>query len=311
VEVAASSDEAVCITPTPQPERTLQYYGVASGATTGQIHAERNGTVTLAQVPSAVSISNVSKTFVNRGRRGPGRVEALASINLEIESGEAVALLGPSGCGKTTLLRLIAGLDRISSGSITIDGHLPAEIRSRKQIAFVPQAPALLPWRTVAANARVLLEVNPNAGTKSSANVDELLRSVGLGDFVEAYPHELSGGMQQRVGLVRAFALDAPLILMDEPFAALDELTRADMRHLLIQLRDQRNSTLVFVTHSIPEAVFLSDRVAVMSGRPGRIMQLVDVPFERPRQPNLEDDPGFFAITRELRQELSKGRAAL
>lgn len=266
--------------------------------------------VTLARVPGAVSISKVSKTFASRGRRGPGRIEALASIDLEIEPGEAVTLLGPSGCGKTTLLRLIAGLENTSGGSITIDGLLPAETRSRKQIAFVPQAPALLPWRTVAANARVLLDVNPNAGTKSSANVDELLRSVGLSDFVDAYPHELSGGMQQRVGLVRAFALDAPLILMDEPFAALDELTRTDMRHLLVQLRGQRNSTLVFVTHSISEAVFLSDRVAVMSARPGQITQLIDVPLARPRQPDLEDDPAFFALTRQLRQELSNCRAA-
>jgi NitT/TauT family transport system ATP-binding protein len=277
---------------------------------TGRIHADGSGTVTLAQVPGAVSISKVSKTFAGRGRRGPGRVEALASIDLEIEPGEAVTLLGPSGCGKTTLLRLIAGLERTSSGSIMIDGQVPAEARSRKQIAFVPQAPALLPWRTVGANARVLLDVNPHAGVKSSVNVDELLRSVGLGDFVNAYPHELSGGMQQRVGLVRAFALDAPLILMDEPFAALDELTRADMRHLLVLLRGQRTSTLVFVTHSISEAVFLSDRVAVMSGRPGRVTELVDVPLERPRHPDLEDDPEFFAITRQLRHALSKGRDA-
>jgi NitT/TauT family transport system ATP-binding protein len=310
VEVAAGSDEPICITPTPKPERTRQYYGVASGATTGRIHAEGSVTVTLAQVPGAVSISKVSKTFVGRGRRGPGQIEALASIDLEIAPGEAVTLLGPSGCGKTTLLRLIAGLERTSSGSITIDGQVPAETRSHKQIAFVPQAPALLPWRTVGANARVLLDVNPNAGTKSSVKVDELLRSVGLGDFVEAYPHELSGGMQQRVGLVRAFALDAPLILMDEPFAALDELTRAEMRHLLVKLRGQRTSTLVFVTHSISEAVFLSDRVAVMSGRPGRVTQLVDVPLERPRHPDLEDDPDFFAITRQLRQALSKERTA-
>ncbi len=261
-------------------------------------------------MPSAVCISKDSKTFAGRGRRGPGRVEALVSIDLEIEPGEAVTLLGPSGCGKTTLLRLIAGLESTSSGSITIDGLVPAETRSRKQIAFVPQAPALLPWRTVGANARLLLDVNPNTGAKSSANVDELLQSVGLGDFVEAYPHELSGGMQQRVALVRAFALDAPLILMDEPFAALDELTRADMRHLLVQLRRQRSSTLVFVTHSITEAVYLSDRVAVISGRPGRVTQLVDVPLERPRHPDLVDDPEFFAITRQLRQALSTGRAA-
>ena len=309
VEVAAGSDEPICIAPTPKPERTRQYYGATDAATTSRTHAEGNSTVTLAKVLGAVSISKVSKTFASRGRRGPGPVVALASVDLEIEAGEAVTLLGPSGGGKTTLLRLIAGLENTTSGSITIDGQLPAETRSRKQIAFVPQAPALLPWRTVAANARVLLDVNPNAGTKNSASVNELLQSVGLGDFTEAYPHELSGGMQQRVGLVRAFALDAPLILMDEPFAALDELTRADMRHLLVQLRDQRSSTLVFVTHSISEAVFLSDRIVVMSGRPGRITQLIDVPLERPRQPELEDEPEFFAITRQQRHELSKSRS--
>ncbi len=190
--------------------------------------------------------------------------------SFDVAEGETVTLLGPSGCGKTTLLRLIAGLETPTSGEIVVNGMTPSEARRHKQIGFIPQAPALLPWRTVEANARLLLDINRSASPSTpSVSVADLLDEVGLGEFLDAYPHELSGGMQQRVGLVRAFALDAPILLMDEPFAALDEMTRTDMRHLLGRLREPLGTTVVFVTHSIPEATFLSDRVAVMSPRPG------------------------------------------
>lgn len=236
-----------------------------------------------------------------------GDLAALDPVSLAIGDGEVVTLLGPSGCGKTTLLRLIAGLERPTSGSIVVEGGSPDEARRRKRIGFVPQSPALLPWRTVEGNARLLLDINRSASPRGAGSVDDLLAEVGLADFSDAYPHELSGGMQQRVGLVRAFALDAPILLMDEPFAALDEMTREDMRHLLIRLCEPLATTVVFVTHSIPEAAFLSDRVAVMSYRPGSITRIVDVPFDHPRSASLEDTDDFFHLTTELRDALRVG----
>jgi NitT/TauT family transport system ATP-binding protein len=172
----------------------------------------------------------------------------------------------------------------------------------------VPQSPALLPWRTVESNARLLLDINRRASPATpSSSVDDLLDEVGLGDFRDAYPHELSGGMQQRVGLVRAFAIDAPILLMDEPFAALDELTRTDMRHLLGRLCEPLGTTVLFVTHSIPEATFLSDRVAVMSPRPGSVVEDIDIELAHPRRPELEDTEQFFHTTTHLRASLSAG----
>ncbi len=251
-------------------------------------------------VPPRIEARGVSKSF--------GSLDALAPIDLAIGDGETVTLLGPSGCGKTTLLRLIAGLERPSSGEIIVNGMSPTEARRHKQIGFVPQSPALLPWRTVEANARLLLDINRRASPSTpSASVEDLLDEVGLGDFRDAYPHELSGGMQQRVGLVRAFAIDAPILLMDEPFAALDEMTRTDMRHLLGRLCEPLGTTVVFVTHSIPEATFLSDRVAVMSTRPGRITEDITIDLAHPRLPELEDDDEFFHTTTRLRAALSSG----
>lgn len=251
-------------------------------------------------VSPRIEVRNVAKSF--------GALDALAPLDLVVAEGETVTLLGPSGCGKTTLLRMIAGLERPSSGEIVVNGMSPTEARRHKQIGFVPQSPALLPWRTVDANARLLLDINRRATPATpSVSVDDLLDEVGLGDFRDAYPHELSGGMQQRVGLVRAFAIDAPILLMDEPFAALDEMTRTDMRHLLGRLREPLGTTVLFVTHSIPEATFLSDRVAVMSPRPGRITEDTTIDLPHPRLPELEDTDGFFHITTRLRASLSTG----
>jgi len=251
-------------------------------------------------VPARIEVRSVAKTF--------GALEALAPLTLTVDEGETVTLLGPSGCGKTTLLRMIAGLEQPSSGEIVVNGMSPIDARRHKQIGFVPQSPALLPWRTVQANARLLLDINRRASpTTPSASVDDLLDEVGLGDFRDAYPHELSGGMKQRVGLVRAFVLDAPILLMDEPFAALDEMTRTDMRHLLGRLCEPLGTTVLFVTHSIPEATFLSDRVAVMSPRPGRIAEDITIELAHPRLPVLEDTDDFFHTTTRLRAALSKG----
>ncbi len=227
--------------------------------------------------------------------------------------GEIVTVLGPSGSGKTTLLRIVAGLAAPTTGEVTVDGVSPAEARATKRIGFVPQRPALLPWRTVRQNANLLLQVNRSGGqARGQARTDgpgpdELLGQVGLTDFVDAYPHELSGGMQQRVSLARALALGAPVLLLDEPFAALDEITRADMRHLLADVCEPLATTVLFVTHSIAEAVFLSDRVVVLSYRPGRVVGIDSVDLPRPRHAELEDEPEFFELERRLRGLLHDG----
>ncbi len=287
-----------CITPAPeiQPERTWQCYGGHRSSTTASPIAQLRSSV----VPVRIEVRNVSKSF--------GALDALAPIDLCVDEGETVTLLGPSGCGKTTLIRLIAGLEQPSSGDIVVNGMSPTQARRRKQIGLVPQSPALLPWRTVEANARLLLDINRRASPATpTMSVADLLDDVGLGEFRDAYPHELSGGMQQRVGLVRAFAIDAPILLMDEPFAALDEITRTDMRHLLGRLRERLGTTVVFVTHSIPEATFLSDRVAVMSQRPGRVTDDIPIELPHPRVPALEDTEEFFHTTTRLRAILSAG----
>ncbi|MGI9053201.1 MAG: ABC transporter ATP-binding protein [Ilumatobacteraceae bacterium] len=249
---------------------------------------------------AAIDLVGVTKRF--------GSVEALASIDLTVDAGEIVTVLGPSGSGKTTLLRLVGGLIEPTSGTLTVGGASPHAARAAKRIGFVPQSPALLPWRSVEANAQLLLDVNRRVPARHAPSTTELLAEVGLADFAKAAPHELSGGMQQRVALVRAMALGAPLLLMDEPFAALDEMTRADMRHLLARLCEPRATTVLFVTHSIAESVFISDRVAVLSSRPGRIVGIEPIDLPRPRLPALEDDGAFFAVETRLRALLGAAR---
>jgi NitT/TauT family transport system ATP-binding protein len=258
----------------------------------------------------AVGLEGVTKRF--------GLVTAVDDVRVTVPAGQFVTVIGPSGCGKTTLLRVVAGLDEPSAGRVSIGAGDPAAARRARQLGFVPQSPGLLPWRTVRANARLLTDVanrrratdgDGPAGLPGEA-IDALLDQVGLSEFAGAYPHELSGGMQQRVALVRAFALDAPVLLMDEPFAALDEITRTDMRYLLLRLHEQRRATVIFVTHSIAEAVMLSDRVIVMTGRagpPGRIAADEAIPLPRPRSPEQEEMAEFFALETHLRRLLRAG----
>jgi NitT/TauT family transport system ATP-binding protein len=256
---------------------------------------------------TAIRVRGVAKHFV--GRKG-GSVEALQGIDLDVATGEFVSLIGPSGCGKSTLLRLVGGLLEPDAGELTVEGATPDEGRRRKRFGLAPQSPALLPWRTVRQNALLLNQVNRRAAGHAvldRTEVDDLLDEVGLGPFVNAYPRELSGGMQQRVSLVRAFSLGAPILLMDEPFAALDEITRSEMRYLLLRLWEHTSATVLFVTHSIPEAVTLSDRVVVLAPRPGRVHSIVPVTLSRPRHADQEDSPEFFALVTLVRHALLEG----
>jgi NitT/TauT family transport system ATP-binding protein len=256
---------------------------------------------------AAMEVRRVSKSFRSKALM----THALSDVNLSIGSGEFVALLGPSGCGKSTLLRVLGGLLPPDTGAVTVGSTSAAAARLAKQFGLIPQAPALVPWKTVEANIAFLASLNPGvrSPTMHPEQVDELIRAVGLNDVRRSYPHELSGGMQQRVSLVRGFALGAPVLLMDEPFAALDEITRGDARYLLLDLWARTNTTVVFVTHSIPEAVTLADRVVVMAARPGRIASIETIGLARPRRPETEDTPEFHEHVRRLRTALRDSHA--
>jgi NitT/TauT family transport system ATP-binding protein len=252
-----------------------------------------------------VRLDGVTKSFARRG----SPLRAVAGVDLSVERGEFVSLIGPSGCGKSTLLRLVGGLLTADGGTVTVAGQSPDVARRSKGFGFVPQTPALLPWRTVRQNARLLMQVNRGGRGEGGAGIGDdetlaLLAEVGLGDFLDAYPRELSGGMQQRVALVRAFALGAPILLMDEPFAALDEMTRAEMRYLLLGLWERHEATVLFVTHSIAEAVMLSDRVAVLTPRPTRVAAIEPVTLPRPRHAEQEDTVAFLEHVSRIRHSL-------
>lgn len=249
-----------------------------------------------------VEARNLGKTF-----RDSRDTEALADLDFLLAAGEFVSIIGPSGCGKSTLLRLIGGLLTPDQGSITVAGDSPEAGRRAKQFGLVPQTPALVPWRSVRDNLTLLPKLNRGhgRGRVSETEVDELLKAIGLAPFADALPAQLSGGMQQRISLARAFALRAPILLMDEPFAALDEITRVQMRYLLLDVWKDTGATVVFVTHSIEEAVLLSDRVLVLTARPGRLSAEITIGLERPRREGIEDSEGFHRHTAELRAALS------
>ena len=253
----------------------------------------------------AISFRAVSKWFRRRDRL----VHALSRVSLDVGEAEFVSLIGPSGCGKSTMLRLAGGLLEPDHGTVVVNRRSPAEARQQKRYGFVPQHPALLPWRTVRRNVSLLGDVNRRPGNGAMSDDDQLrmLDDIGLSPFLDSLPRELSGGLQQRVSIARAFALGAPVLLMDEPFSALDEITRADMRYLLLDLWGQMGSTVLFVTHSIPEAVVLSDRVAVLGSRPGRITKVVDVSLPRPRHAEVEDTDDYHHVLAEVRAALRQG----
>ncbi|MCI1930994.1 MAG: ABC transporter ATP-binding protein [Clostridia bacterium] len=238
-----------------------------------------------------IKIENVGVKFQDKNGIEP--VIALKDVNLAIKEGEFISLLGPSGCGKTTLLRCIADLLHPTSGKITIDGQSPRDIRLQKKFGIVFQSPVLYEWRTVRRNVCMPMELLGLPKKERTAMVTKTLELVGLMEFGHKYPHELSGGMQQRVGIARALAINPELLLMDEPFSALDEFTKEKLHVDLLRIWRKTNKTIIFVTHNIQEAVFLSDRVVVLSPRPGRVSSVVDIKLPRPRALSLKNTPEF------------------
>jgi NitT/TauT family transport system ATP-binding protein len=247
-----------------------------------------------------IEISDLSLTY--RSDHGP--VHAVSAASFNVRRNEFVSLIGPSGCGKSSLLKLIADLIPPSSGAILIDGKAPRVLRRQRQIGFLFQDSTLLPWQTVIENVRFLNRISGRDQRPEMAV--ELIKQVGLAGFENAMPHELSGGMKQRVSIARALMLDPLLLLMDEPFGALDEITREKMNTELLRIWSSNRKTVMFVTHSIAEAVFLSDRVIVMSARPGRIQSIVDIDLPRPRHGDMRYSPEAQALTRELHAELQR-----
>lgn len=250
-----------------------------------------------------VRIDGVGKTYLSER----GRVQAVDDITLAVNQGEFVSLLGPSGCGKSTLLMMVAGLVRASRGTVTIGGVLVTKPYTDLGIVF--QQDLLVDWRTVLGNIMIQIEIRkldlPAYRTKAKALVD----LVGLARFEDRFPHELSGGMRQRVAICRALVHDPPLILMDEPFGALDAMTREQLNLDLLKIWQQHRKTVLFVTHSISEAVFLSDRVIVMSSRPGRILEEVSIDLPRPRHLSVREGEGFAGYARRIRQVLYRSGA--
>jgi|SRR5579875_3674353 len=255
--------------------------------------------------PAVVAARGVSLVFEGGGHR----VTALAGVDLTIAAGDFVSLIGPSGCGKTTLLRAIADLERPSSGELLVNGMTPSEARKRRSYGYVFQAPALYPWRSVVRNVMLPLEIMGVPRAERLARARHYLDLVGLREFTHKFPWQLSGGMQQRVSIARALAFEPKLLLMDEPFGALDEITRDRLNLHLHELWRRTATTVVFVTHSISEAVFLSTRIVVMSARPGRIVEIIDNDLPVSRDLGLRETPAFLAVARRVREALRAGHS--
>ena len=238
-----------------------------------------------------------------------GPVEALAGIDLAVGRGEFVSLIGPSGCGKTTLLRVIADLERATGGSISVNGVSAEEARRKRAYGYVFQAAALYPWRTIYRNVALPLEIMGLSRAERQKRVAANLALVNLAGFERKFPWQLSGGMQQRVSIARALAVEPELLLMDEPFGALDEIVRDHLNEQLLQLWAKTDKTVIFVTHSIPEAVFLSTRIVVMSPRPGRILDVITSTLPRERTLDIRETPEFLKIAHRVRQGLRAGHS--
>ena len=254
-----------------------------------------------------VSLAGVEKEFA---LSGGATMTALTGIDLDLRRGEFVSLIGPSGCGKSTLLRLIGDLTQPTAGSVSVNGKPAPQARLDRDYGMVFQAPVLFDWRTVEENVRLPLELTGQERAARDARVAEMLELVELPDFARHYPYQLSGGMQQRVAIARALTFSPAILLMDEPFGALDEMTRERMNSEVLRIWEQTGITVVFVTHSIPEAVFLSSRVVVMSARPGRITQIVDIDLPRPRGLETRESRRYFEMVTEVREALRRGEGS-
>jgi NitT/TauT family transport system ATP-binding protein len=254
---------------------------------------------------TVIEARRLGVTFTARGHE----TVALTDVDLAIRRGEFVSLIGPSGCGKTTLLRLIADLTEATTGSLLVNGMTPAEARQRRAYGYVFQVPALYPWRNVERNVMLPLEVMGLPRDERQRRASRVLELVGLSDFGRRFPWQLSGGMQQRASIARALSFEPSLLLMDEPFGALDEITRDGLTLHLHQLWRRTGLTAVFVTHSVPEAVFLSTRIVVMSSRPGRVVAVIDSTLPRERDLDVRETSQFIAVAHDVRAALREGHA--
>jgi NitT/TauT family transport system ATP-binding protein len=255
--------------------------------------------------PLAVDVRDVSLTF----ETADGKVDALCRVDLQIAEGEFVSCIGPSGCGKTTLLRLIADLEQPTFGMLLVNGVSAGEARLRRAYGYIFQAPALYPWRTIEKNVMLPLEIMGFSGRERRERAKRYLALVNLSGFERKFPWQLSGGMQQRASIARALSFDPALLLMDEPFGALDEIVRDHLNEQLLRLWDKTGKTVIFVTHSIPEAVFLSTKIVVMSPRPGRIIDVIDCDFPRDRTLEIRETTEFVKIAQRVRMGLRSGHS--
>lgn len=251
------------------------------------------------RVESGVALKSVTLDYPTRPP-----LRALEDVTLEILAGRFVSLIGPSGCGKSTLLRLVAGVLEPTAGTISIGGATPAEAQALHRFGFVFQDPVLLPWRDLRGNVELLLEITGCERDERRARARALLDLVGLADFEHLQPAQLSGGMRQRASIARALALDPPVLLMDEPFSAVDEFQREALNDELLRIWERQQSSVLFVTHNIEEAIYLSDSIVIMATNPGRIVQYVEVDLPRPRDPGIRSEPEFLALRRFLREIL-------
>ncbi len=267
--------------------------------------SETNPTAAVVPAKPVIDVAKLSLTFETRD----GPVEALSGIDLSVGRGEFVSLIGPSGCGKTTLLRVIADLEKPTGGTIRVNGLTPHEARVNRAYGYVFQAPALYPWRTIAKNVALPLEIMKLDAAERRQRIAHNLALVNLTGFEGKFPWQLSGGMQQRVSIARALAVEPDLLLMDEPFGALDEIVRDHLNEQLLQLWAKTNKTVVFVTHSIPEAVFLSTRIVVMTPRPGKIYDIIESDLPRERTLDIRETPAFLKIAHRVRTGLRAGHS--
>ncbi len=254
---------------------------------------------------TVVSAKNLDLTF----QTNDGPVHALSNVGLDVEQGDFISFIGPSGCGKTTFLRVIADLEKPTGGSITVNGMSPQEARMQRAYGYVFQAASLLPWRTIEKNIAVPLEIMGTGGAEQKQRIERVLSLVDLANFGKKYPWQLSGGMQQRASIARALAFDADLLLMDEPFGALDEIVRDHLNEQLLKLWEQTNKTICFVTHAIPEAVYLSTKIVVMSPRPGRVTDIIHSTLPKKRPLEIRESEEFLKIAHRVREGLRAGHS--